>query len=156
MPILTAAEKTAVLEHCARQVKAITEAGKDAIEGVADQARAFCSVMTDTGMLDRGESMQMQLDVRDAWLARRDYFVQLAKRDLSREQLLECVAEWEVSYQQLQDDFDDKVLLSCYLLRVLADEDVDHCRELIEGAHDLSSECRKSALDYIDDLVGDH
>lgn len=66
------------------------------------------------------------------------------------EQLQTRISELKAQYQQLQDDYDDEVLLCTGLLRALVKADYGFCETLVRHA-DCSAERKADALRYIAD-----
>jgi hypothetical protein len=66
------------------------------------------------------------------------------------EQLEARISELKAQNQQLQDDYDDEVLLCTGLLRALVNADYDFCETLVKHA-DCSAERKADALQYIAD-----
>ena len=58
------------------------------------------------------------------------------------------IAELKAQYQQLQDNYDDEVLLCSSLLRALVNADYGDCEALVKHA-DCSAERKADALQYI-------
>ncbi|MNK75862.1 hypothetical protein D3C87_954130 [compost metagenome] len=66
------------------------------------------------------------------------------------EQLQARITELEALYQQLQDNYDDEVLLCTSLLRALVNADSGFCESLVKHA-DCSAERKADALAYLVD-----
>jgi hypothetical protein len=66
------------------------------------------------------------------------------------EQLETRISELKAQNQQLQDDYDDEVLLCTGLLRALVNADYGFCETLVKHA-DCSAERKADALQYIAD-----
>ena len=66
------------------------------------------------------------------------------------EQLEARISELKAENQQLQDDYDDEVLLCTGLLRALVNADYGFCETLVKHA-DCSAERKADALQYIAD-----
>ncbi|WP_447788293.1 hypothetical protein [Pseudomonas farris] len=66
------------------------------------------------------------------------------------EQLEARISELKAQNQQLQDDYDDEVLLCTGLLRALVNADYGFCETLVKHA-DCSAERKADALQYIAD-----
>jgi hypothetical protein len=66
------------------------------------------------------------------------------------EQLEASITELEAQYQQLQDEYDDEVLLCTGLLRALVNADYGFCETLVKQAN-CSAERKADALRYIAD-----
>ena len=66
------------------------------------------------------------------------------------EQLQACITELKALYQQLQDNYDDEVLLCTSLLRALVNADSGFCESLVKHA-DCSAERKADALAYLVD-----
>lgn len=66
------------------------------------------------------------------------------------EKLEARITELEAQYQQLQDDYDDEVLLCTGLLHALVNADYGFCETLVKNA-DCSAERKADALQYIAD-----
>ena len=64
------------------------------------------------------------------------------------EQLEARITELKAQYQQLQDDYDDEVLLCTGLLRAMVNADYGFCETLVKHA-DCSAERKADALQYI-------
>lgn len=74
----------------------------------------------------------------------------MADIETPSEQLEARITELKAQYQQLQDDYDDEVLLCTGLLRALVDADYGLCETLVKHA-DCSAERKADALRYIAD-----
>ncbi|MBF4560484.1 hypothetical protein H7698_30975 [Pseudomonas sp. p50] len=66
------------------------------------------------------------------------------------EQLEASITELKAQYQQLQDEYDDEVLLCTGLLRALVNADYGFCETLVKQAN-CSAERKADALRYIAD-----
>ena len=66
------------------------------------------------------------------------------------EQLEARISELKAQNQQLQDDYDDEVLLCTGLLRALVNTDYGFCETLVKHA-DCSAERKADTLQYIAD-----
>ena len=66
------------------------------------------------------------------------------------EQLEARISELKAQNQQLQDNYDDEVLLCTGLLRALVNADYGFCETLVKHAH-CSAERKADALQYIAD-----
>lgn len=77
----------------------------------------------------------------------------MANIENTSEQLEVRITELKAQYQQLQDDYDDEVLLCTGSLRALVRADYDLCEMLINHA-DCSAERKADALQYIADYLG--
>lgn len=66
------------------------------------------------------------------------------------EQLQARITELKARYQQLQDNYDDEVLLCTSLLRALVNADSGFCEALVKHA-DCSAERKADALQYLVD-----
>lgn len=66
------------------------------------------------------------------------------------EQLQARITELKAQYQQLQDNYDDEVLLCTSLLRALVNADSGFCETLVKHA-DCSVERKADALKYLAD-----
>ncbi|AGN82543.1 DUF2076 domain-containing protein [Pseudomonas fulva] len=64
------------------------------------------------------------------------------------EQLQARIAELKAQYQQLQDNYDDAVLLCSSLLRALVNADYGDCETLVKHTG-CSAERKADALQYI-------
>ncbi|MQT57754.1 hypothetical protein GHO41_10440 [Pseudomonas sp. FSL R10-0399] len=67
------------------------------------------------------------------------------------EQLQTRISELKAQYQQLQDNYDDEVLLCNSLLRALVNADAGFCETLVTHA-DCSAERKADALEYLADV----
>ena len=74
----------------------------------------------------------------------------MTQTEKTPEQLQARIAELKAQYQQLQDNYDDEVLLCSSLLRVLVNADAGFCETLVKHAY-CSAERKADALDYLVD-----
>jgi hypothetical protein len=80
--------------------------------------------------------------------------IRMAPEPLS-EQFETRITELKAQYRQLQDDYDDEVLLCTGLLHAPANADYGFCETLVKNA-DCSAERKTDALQYIADASAEY
>lgn len=79
----------------------------------------------------------------------------MTQTEKTPEQLQARITELKAQYQQLQDNYDDEVLLCTDLLRALVNADSGFCETLVKHA-DCSAARKADALQYLVDARDGH